>query len=413
MRLAHLQSYQDVTDKDLFSVECQTCLSDDKPISKCPKLPCSHRMCKDCLKHIFELSVTDQQHMPPKCCQGECIPLEHVDKIFDTKFKVKWNRKFQEFTTKNRIYCPSKGCGEWIKPSYMQVDTSRGATHGRKYGVCKRCKTKVCCLCNNKWHTSRECPKDAATRDFIKLAKEKGWQKCYNCRATVELKEGCNHMTCTCGAEFCMCCGLKWKTCGCQMFSDEAIAAERIAELGFVPPPNPAAAERAHRQRMREMEMRDEAFAMRLEQQQREQTREFGLHPGYDDFDRRGAYGHGHRGAPFFMAEDSMRRAAEALSAVFDPVEEGRQPQQGLHRPVEYPNRQQSPALQQYLNDRAPGRQNERIVPRRATTDYATEAEIYRPIARETRASLLAGMAMGQSGDGRVDQWRRHVDPLP
>jgi hypothetical protein len=29
----------------------------------------------------------------------------------------------------------------------------------------------------------------------VEMAKEKGWQRCYSCKAVVELKEGCNHMT--------------------------------------------------------------------------------------------------------------------------------------------------------------------------------------------------------------------------
>jgi len=50
------------------------------------------------------------------------------------------------------------------------------------------------------------------------MAKEKGWQTCYNCKAVVELKEGCNHMTCRCNAQFCMVCALPWKTCNCPWF---------------------------------------------------------------------------------------------------------------------------------------------------------------------------------------------------
>ena len=343
--------------------------------------------------------------MPPRCCKGEAIPLEHVNKLYDSNFKKKWNRKYQEFNTKNRIYCPARRCGEWIKPSQMHVDTSNGPTYGRKYGVCKKCKTRVCCLCNNKWHSSRDCPKDAATREFIKLAKEKGWQKCYNCKATVELKEGCNHMTCACKAEFCMCCGLKWKTCDCQMFSDEAIVADRVAHMGEMLPPNPAAAERAYRQRRHEQELRDEEIARRMQ--------ELGLNDGFDEFIVHTNFGNA--GANH-MHEDFVRRAADALSAVLNPLEDARELYQGRYQAdflaqPQYPMRPRSPAFEHYNNNRAPGRQNERIVPRRSTTNYVAEAEVHRPIPGEARASLLAGMARGQVGQGRVDAWRRHVSP--
>ncbi|KAK6435983.1 hypothetical protein LTR95_007825 [Oleoguttula sp. CCFEE 5521] len=36
------------------------------------------------------------------------------------------------------------------------------------------------------------------------------WQRCYRCRMVVEKTEACDHMTCNCGAEFCLICGSKW-----------------------------------------------------------------------------------------------------------------------------------------------------------------------------------------------------------
>jgi hypothetical protein len=230
-------------------ISCLTCGSDDVLISRSAKLACSHRMCHECLRRIFTMSVTDPAHMPPRCCTSEHIPLKHVDKLFDQNFKKTWNRKFQEFTTRNRIYCPVRGCSEWIKPSHITVE------HGRKVGKCKRCNTRVCCTCNNKMHTSRECPKDPATREFVEIAKEKGWQRCYSCSAMVELKEGCNHMTCRCTAEFCMVCGLKWKSCDCPWFNYENVD----AYLG-----NPVRYQE-ELDRRRDQEQRDELLARRME----------------------------------------------------------------------------------------------------------------------------------------------------
>lgn len=147
-------------------------------------------MCHSCLKRNFKLSITDPQHMPPKCCTNDHIPLHHVDSLFDISFKKTWNRKFQEYNTKNRIYCPSRRCGEWITPRNIHRDRD-----GKKYGICSSCKTKVCFQCNAKWHGGRDCPKDEGTNQLLETAKQAGWQRCFSCRAIVELKEGCNHMT--------------------------------------------------------------------------------------------------------------------------------------------------------------------------------------------------------------------------
>lgn len=126
--------------------------------------------------------------MPPKCC-SETIALKHVDGLFDTRFKKTWNRKLIEYSSKNRIYCPSRKCGEWIKPAHVRKE------NGRRVARCSRCNTKVCASCNGKWHGPEDCPKDEATVRLVAQAKEEGWKRCYRCKATVELKEGCNHMT--------------------------------------------------------------------------------------------------------------------------------------------------------------------------------------------------------------------------
>lgn len=232
----------------LLRYDCMVCM-DEVRASRCPKLSCGHRMCNSCLKRQFELSVKDPQHMPPRCCTNDHIPLKYVDRLFDTRFKILWNKKYQEYTAKNRVYCPTRGCGEWIKPSNMRMDNSVG----RKYGKCPRCRGKVCVKCNGRWHMRKDCPKDEEMQRFAEMAKESGWQRCYNCKAMVELKEGCNHMTCRCTAQFCMLCGLKWKTCECPWFNyahlddDDRLQGMRVPEPYVVvergvpaPPPQPA-----------------------------------------------------------------------------------------------------------------------------------------------------------------------------
>lgn len=161
---------------------------ENKPQVKAPKLKCGHRMCHPCLEQIFELSIKDPQNMPPKCC-NETISLKHVDPLFDNNFKKLWNRKSAEYKTKNRLYCPARKCGEWIKPSLIKQDGHRQSAR------CGYCNTKVCVNCNSKWHTSPDCPRDEETQRFLRQAKEKGWQRCHSCKAVVERQQGCNHMT--------------------------------------------------------------------------------------------------------------------------------------------------------------------------------------------------------------------------
>lgn len=172
----------------VYRVECVACLG-DVPTSKAPRLKCGHRMCHACLRRHFELSITDPQLMPPRCCTDDQISLRHVEKLFDTRFKRNWNRKYHEFTTQNRLYCPSRDCGEWIKPSQIRDEGNRQSAR------CPYCKMKVCVTCNGKWHSSFDCPRDEATQQFLRHAKKEGLQRCYNCKHMVEKEHGCNHMT--------------------------------------------------------------------------------------------------------------------------------------------------------------------------------------------------------------------------
>ncbi|KAI9770198.1 MAG: hypothetical protein M1835_006589 [Candelina submexicana] len=375
------------------------------------------------------MSVSDPQHMPPKCCTQDHIPLQHVDKLFGDAFKIKWNKKYQEYTTKNRIYCPSRGCGEWIKPANIHVDTSGGATGGRKYGKCGRCRTKVCCLCNGKWHTGKTCPKDEETKKFIEVAQKEGWQRCYNCSAMVELKEGCNHMTCRCTAEFCIICAKKWKTCDCPWFNYDAVENDRLNHMN-VPQPVAAADGVPHRPlgyndelaRRRLQELRDEAMARRL------QTL------GIDDDDDRvvgigNAQGH-------LINHDYVRAAADILTGPYGDAQAAanRLPNRGPVNVAHARAREERGAalLRQHTaeshlhNDTPNRRASERVVPRRIHTDYATEYEYHQPLPRWTdlyreesgievdgraarRRSEMAGL-VSEGGGGRVGNWLEHVE---
>ena len=76
---------------------------------------------------------------------------------------------------------------------------------------------------NNKMHYYGKVLEDLASPQSGEGTKQKGGQRCYQCKAMVELKEGCNHVTCRCTAEFCMVCGQKWKSCDCPWFNYEHV----------------------------------------------------------------------------------------------------------------------------------------------------------------------------------------------
>ncbi len=56
-----------------------------------------------------------------------------------------------------------------------------------------------------------------ATKKTMAWKTRRNTTKCYHCKARVERSGGCNHITCKCGAEFCMKCGSRWRQ-GCSSY---------------------------------------------------------------------------------------------------------------------------------------------------------------------------------------------------
>ena len=195
------------------------------------------------MKRIFRLSLVDPQHIPPKCCTLDYIQLKHVEKLFNTDFKMQWNRKYEEHSTIERVYCPTPSCGEWIMPQEGSHDHKDAS---RNYNLCTHCKTKICTECNGKWHRGTRCVIDRSTSRFIRWAKREGLRKCYNCRMMVQTEDGLNHAIWSafsqsgcrlcakadsrCAAEFCMACGAMWKQCQCPVTANQ-VEHDRLSHM--------------------------------------------------------------------------------------------------------------------------------------------------------------------------------------
>lgn len=336
--------------------------------------------------------------MPPTCCNAEHIPLLKVERLFDDKFKRLWNKKYQEYTTANRLYCPTRGCGEWVKPSKIRMDL----TYGRKYARCSRCNTKICVLCSAKFHTRRECPRDEETNRLVEMAKEKGWQRCYNCRAVVELKEGCNHMTCRCTAQFCMVCAAPWKTCNCPWFNyahldeDDRLNDMRVPnnahdyveviEMPSQPEPVPLrrASTRTRRrpERERDLDRADDILAAHLQTQLRMESTPTASEMHRADPDV-GVYGLGNSGGHHMNDSYTVRPLAAAAARTAT----------------------RSAAPRSFFSSRRPVRE----VPREAPQ---APREVPQPqTVQIVRASAMAGLSRDGSkrGANRVGTWLSHV----
>jgi hypothetical protein len=146
-------------------------------------------------------ATEDEAIFPPQCCRTPIpsdlyIPLmtDHEAREFESKSK--------EFTTKDRFYCSAPAC------SIFLGERSMGAS--LKAVTCPSCSARTCDTCGHAahaWHVPCSDRLDPDERALLEMGKRARWQQCPACRRIVERTEGCPHMRCLCGAEFCYRCG--------------------------------------------------------------------------------------------------------------------------------------------------------------------------------------------------------------
>ncbi|KAJ5773349.1 Zinc finger RING/FYVE/PHD-type [Penicillium paradoxum] len=209
-----LETAIDLTESTISEAwhECVSC-REDQILSDMLKTQCSHYYCKNCLARTFTDSLRDESLFPPKCCQK---PIRASERLLGTSLAQRSKEKAIELNDPDRTYCFDPKCSRYLP----QMLTRHGACR------CQTCGRRTCRKCKKRAHGGRclhEC--DAMLED---LAKSEGWQRCSKCGRLIELRTGCNHITCVCKFEFCYCCTKRWKTCGCA-YSDEVNLYERDA----------------------------------------------------------------------------------------------------------------------------------------------------------------------------------------
>jgi hypothetical protein len=71
---------------------------------------------------------------------------------------------------------------------------------------CPACSQGLCGGCKSIAHPGATCEEyklAMGDSELVALAKQEGWRECTSCQVYVQLKHGCNHMTCFCGHHFC------------------------------------------------------------------------------------------------------------------------------------------------------------------------------------------------------------------
>ncbi|KAM3194361.1 hypothetical protein ACQJBY_070808 [Aegilops geniculata] len=223
---------------------CAICL-EDTDLSKIYAVEgCAHRFCFSCMKEHVKIKLLGGTL--PACPQDGCTTKLTVkdSKIFLTpqllEIMVQCIREGQIPPTQ-KIYCPYSKCSTLMSlreviSSWALMYTVAGGPTLRK---CIKCKGLFCISCKVPWHAGMSCcdykrkyphvrPEDAKLQN---LAQQRSWRKCVKCNHMIELAEGCYHITCVCGYEFCYTCGEEWKdkkaTCSCRLWDERNIIHDR------------------------------------------------------------------------------------------------------------------------------------------------------------------------------------------
>eukprot|EP01054_Gregarina_sp_Poly1_P010638 Gregarina_sp_Poly_1__10637@NODE_79_length_15751_cov_81_561464_g67_i0_p5_GENE_NODE_79_length_15751_cov_81_561464_g67_i0NODE_79_length_15751_cov_81_561464_g67_i0_p5_ORF_typecomplete_len370_score50_89IBR/PF01485_21/1_8IBR/PF01485_21/1e04IBR/PF01485_21/2_1e05IBR/PF01485_21/1_3e08zfC3HC4_2/PF13923_6/1e05zfC3HC4_2/PF13923_6/1_3e04zfC3HC4_2/PF13923_6/1_2e03zfC3HC4/PF00097_25/0_00024zfC3HC4/PF00097_25/1_8e04zfRING_UBOX/PF13445_6/0_024zfRING_UBOX/PF13445_6/1_8e04zfRING_UBOX/PF13445_6/1_8e04_NODE_79_lengt len=188
------------------------------------QLLCDHWFCFPCLRQYIQVTLSDVACFPPKCCKI-AIEIEHAAQVLEPNDLALYRFREQERHCREGVtilYCPNRNCGE-IVPC-LEAESEAG------WAQCFECEIMICLKCNQEDHPGLPCGEDDETREVRKRAAEAGWKECAQCHAVVEFTIGCWHMTCRCGYQFCYNCGQKWKTCGCPVWEESKLLAQRMHE---------------------------------------------------------------------------------------------------------------------------------------------------------------------------------------
>jgi hypothetical protein len=179
------------------------------------QLGCGHTYCAGCLRHF--LSSAAESKTFPLVCVGN-------DATCDTPISIPFIRRFmpeQSFKHLTEVaftcylerhsqlfkYCPTADC----KQVYRRQHTQKKALQ------CPSCFSSICPACDEEAHEGLTCEESRFHRDPAAQERSNeqfGFKKCPQCRSWIEKSDGCNHMTCRCGAHIC------WRCMGVFPLSD-------------------------------------------------------------------------------------------------------------------------------------------------------------------------------------------------
>jgi hypothetical protein len=224
--ISFLISYNSRRRDELFAKQCHTCdiCFELKSGDRFTVLECKHEFCNQCIQLMIESAVAEcnfQIKCPKLGCRALLGPHE-IRRILDNRTLFD---QWTELTLKHAFQTMDDFC--WCpRCSSIAVEDFEDNT-----ADCSRCYYVFCTLCMDSRHPGVQCVSMETKLEMLKkkadggkaeaIAQlrrkeqelkslnliEKTTKPCPSCGEGVEKTEGCNKMTCVCGAMFCWRCG--------------------------------------------------------------------------------------------------------------------------------------------------------------------------------------------------------------
>lgn len=174
---------------------------------------CNHFYCAGCFEDLCFAGVNSDGHVRCQGDAGKCaevLPLSELQAhLASAILEDLLEAAFGTYVKRNPNdlrYCPTADCEQ----TYRAWKESSDDKESCPFFTCPACLTAVCTGCNVP-HDGMSCAehRDNAAGGYKALAaakKKLGIQDCPKCGIAIEKIDGCNHMSCACGAHICWVC---------------------------------------------------------------------------------------------------------------------------------------------------------------------------------------------------------------
>ncbi|KXZ48561.1 hypothetical protein GPECTOR_26g464 [Gonium pectorale] len=206
---------------DQFPLDQVSCAGSDAPSSSTAAAGCGHYFCAACMTQYVLGAVKDRK-FPVMCPMASgCKVALSTDAVMEAlRRHPKEQQAFgllqaeQAIPPRLRTYCPHKNCSVPLQRPEEGDIPAEGPTS------CPACNRMFCLRCLIPgWHHGYTCAdfqklpahlRSAEDAAMLQYSARQQWKQCPHCKQMVERSEGCNHMKCRCGREFCYACGAEY-----------------------------------------------------------------------------------------------------------------------------------------------------------------------------------------------------------